>query len=72
MLAGSDTADACTVDGGETQSTPLYRSYSGWCQSRNRRPISETSFGLWMRRHFERRRTKQGICYPITLNAAGV
>ena len=62
-------ADACTVDGGETQSADLCRSYSGWRQSRNRRPISETSFGLWMGRHYYRKRGKGGSTYPVSLVA---
>ena len=62
-------ANACTVDGGETQSALLYSSYSGWCQSRHRRPISETSFGLWMGRHYHRKRGKGGSTYPVSLVA---
>ena len=62
-------ADACTVDGGETQSALLYSSYSGWCQSRHRRSISETSFGLWMGRHYYRKRGRGGSTYPVSLVA---
>ena len=60
-------ADEWLEDGGETPATDLYRSFVVWCEERRRRPLSETSFGLWMGRHYERRRTGKGNFYPVTL-----
>ena len=60
--------DSWTTDGGETPAVTLYQSFSAWCQGRNRRPLSERTFGLWLGRHYEKRHTRQGNCYPVTLN----
>ena len=72
-LAEADTIgqwrDACTGEGGETQATVLYRSYFNWCEGRKRRPLSERSFTLWLRRNYERRHTREGSSYPVTVVA---
>ena len=62
--------DYACVEEGETISTVLYGSFSAWCHGRNRRPVNETSFGLWMGRRYDRRRTNRGVFYPVRL--AGV
>ena len=62
-------ADACTREGGETPSTVLYQSFTAWCGTGNRRPLSIRAFGLWMRRHYDAREGRNANYYPLTLNA---
>ena len=60
--------DSCIQDGGETLSANLYRSFVGWCEPQKRKPLSERSFTLWLGRHYDRRRTRSGSTYPVTIN----
>lgn len=61
-------ADACLEEGGETLAANLYASFAAWCAGRGRKPLSEKTFGLWMGRHYERRHTKSGNLYPVSVN----
>ena len=60
--------DACTVEGGDELSSTLYKSYRGWCDTTNRKPLGERTFGLWMGRNYEKGRTKHGNTYPVTIS----
>ena len=59
--------DACTAEGGETSAIVLYGSYVQWLEKLNRKPLSERAFGLWLGRKSDKRHTRTGSIYPLTL-----
>ena len=59
--------EVCTAEGGETSAVVLYGSYVQWLEKLNRKPLSERAFGLWLGRKSDKRRTRTGYVYPLTL-----
>ena len=59
--------EVCTAEDGETSANVLYGSYTAWLEKLNRKPLSDRAFGLWLGRKCDKRRTKTGYVYPLTL-----
>ena len=59
--------EVCTAEDGETSANVLYGSYVQWLEKLNRKPLSERAFGLWLGRKSDKRRTRTGYVYPLTL-----
>ena len=62
-------AEACVDLEGETLAATLYQSYRGWCDTASRKSLSERSFGLWLSRHYTKRRIGAGNLYPVRVAA---
>ena len=58
-------AEACVDLEGETLAATLYQSYRAWCETASRKSLSERSFGLWLSRHYTKRRIGAGNLYPV-------
>lgn len=61
--------EACIEIGGETSSKELYASFKGYCESLSVTPLGSRSFGLWMTRHYDKRRATKGFLYPVTVKS---
>ena len=61
-------AEATLNDAGETLAGNLYLSFKAWSDGRGRKALSERSFVLWMGRHYDKRHSKAGTLYPVSLN----
>ena len=55
----------------DTGATAAYKHYEAWCEAEGQRPSGRRSWGVSMGRRVDKRHTKRGAAYAITLDGDG-